>query len=183
MRPFFFFKKMSPGVALLTGWFFYAGCSNQSAPKEKPGGNGISIYVPLSDTIRYIHMGNPDTALALSFIIDTTRENNFGSLFMEYINYYKSKERIDSIVQHLLTSHPQADIVTKKIKDNYENYIRFARRQSEYDLDSSHAISHTPEFIFLIDIKDSVPVQLIKKALADPLVSKEEKGRLAGLAN
>jgi hypothetical protein len=173
-------------IALVIIISLMAACNDRrSAATIHPGpvdsSSGHELIVPLSDTARYLTLGNMDTALAIFFIQSKYDRGHFSSLFQEFINYAERKDSLDHLIQNLVTGRTDSSVIRKNISVLYEEYTNYARRAAKIQLQTYHSLYDEPVFSFLEMKRDSLLLPLINELLHDPKASVREKIRVAAL--
>lgn len=118
-------------------------------PEPADSSSGHELIVPLSDTVRYLTLGNMDTGLAIFFIRNKYDREDYGSLFQEFINYAERKDSLDHLIQNLLAGRADSTFTWKNICDQYEKYTHYARREAKIHLQTYHSLHDEPVLYFL----------------------------------
>src|SRR5690349_5138820 len=117
------------------------GCKNNSRDHND---FECSITVSLSDSARYLNMGNADTALAIFFIQNKYDSTDFNSLFQHFINYVERKDSLDHLIKNLVTNNPDSAFTWQNFCSHYEEYTRYARYKARINFQTYLSLYHDP---------------------------------------
>ena len=127
----------------------------------------------IADTLKYLQVGNPDTALAI-FAFKYCESPNFEIQKEEYIRIDLEYHQLLDLVSSLFQNHPSIDQKLMLIEHNRDLFVDYMRSRVIADYNKFNGVSGM-YLDFLVSRKDSLVRPILVDLLANPKTSQVEK--------